>query len=69
MADFIEFNRLCTAQLTVVFYNWLHQHHVSALLGHHQAYTDQYQLRYLMLLYRCDNNIILLRHILTINQF
>jgi len=37
---FIELNRLCTTQLTVVFYNWLHQQHVSALLGHHQAYKD-----------------------------
>jgi len=35
-----ELNRLCTTQLTVVFYNWLHQQHVLALLGHHQAYKD-----------------------------
>ena len=34
----IELNPLYTTQLTVVFYSWLHQQHVSALLGHHQAY-------------------------------
>ena len=36
----IEVNRLCTTQLTFVIYSWLHQQHVSALLGHHQAYKD-----------------------------
>jgi len=40
MTDFIELNRLYTTQLTVVSYSWLHQQHVSALLGHHQAYKD-----------------------------
>jgi hypothetical protein len=40
MTKFIELNRLCTPQMTVVFYNWLQQQHVSALLGHHQAYKD-----------------------------
>ena len=54
LKNFIELNRLCTTQLRVVFYNWLHQQHVSALLGHHQAYEDLYQLRYIMLLYRWD---------------
>ena len=28
---------LYTAQLTVVFYNWLHKQHVSVLFGQHQA--------------------------------
>ena len=51
MTNFIELNRLCT---TFVFYSWLHQQHVSALLGHHQAYKDKHQLRYIMLLYRWD---------------
>jgi hypothetical protein len=40
MTNVIELNLLCTTQLTVVFYNWLHQQQVSALLGHHQAYKD-----------------------------
>jgi hypothetical protein len=40
MTNVIELNRLCTAQLIVVFYNWLDQQHVSALLGHHQVYKD-----------------------------
>jgi len=40
LLNFIELNLLCTTQLTVVFYNWLHQQHVSALLGHHQANKD-----------------------------
>ena len=43
MTNFIELNRLCTTQLTVVFYNWLHQQHVSALLGHHQTYRLLYR--------------------------
>jgi len=40
LTNFVELNRLCTTQLTALFYNWLHQQHVSALLGHHQAYKD-----------------------------
>jgi len=40
MTKFIELNRLCTTQLTVAFYNWLHQQHVSALLGHRQSFKD-----------------------------
>ena len=40
MTNFVELNRLCTIQLTVVFYNWLHQQHVWALLGHHEAYKS-----------------------------
>jgi len=38
ISNFIEINPLCTTQLTVVFYNWLHQQHVSTLLCHHQVY-------------------------------
>jgi len=38
--NFIELDRFYTTQLTVVFYNWLHREHVSALLGHHQAYKE-----------------------------
>jgi hypothetical protein len=40
VTNFIELNRLCTTQLTIVFYNWLNQQHVSALFGHHQAYKN-----------------------------
>jgi hypothetical protein len=40
MATFIELNRLYTTKLTAVFCKWSHQQHVSALLGHHQAYKD-----------------------------
>jgi len=35
---FIELNRLYTSQLTDVNLQLLHQQHVSALFGHHQAY-------------------------------
>ena len=40
MTNFIKLNRIWTTQLTVVLCNWLHQQHVSTLLGHHQAYKD-----------------------------